>query len=157
MQDVVIVEAVRTAVGRYLGALKEVEAYDLAALILEAKDASIREGLLFRLCHDNFEPAAPARQDQPNRLDNVEQVLVDQPVAGTWQIRIHGHSVQEQQAYTLISTSNVTVINAANATVTREAPASANAGGSGGGGNVDLVLLLLAACNLFLAPRSKLA
>jgi acetyl-CoA C-acetyltransferase len=36
MQDVVIVEAVRTAVGRYLGALKEVEAYDLAALVLNA-------------------------------------------------------------------------------------------------------------------------
>jgi acetyl-CoA C-acetyltransferase len=36
MQDVVIVEAVRTAVGRYLGALKEVEAYDLAAQVLNA-------------------------------------------------------------------------------------------------------------------------
>ena len=36
MQDVVIVEAVRTAVGRYLGALKEVEAYDLAAAVLNA-------------------------------------------------------------------------------------------------------------------------
>jgi len=35
----------------------ERRAYDLAALILEAKDASIREGLLFRLCHDNFEEA----------------------------------------------------------------------------------------------------
>ena len=36
MQDVVIVEAVRTAVGRYLGALKEIEAYDLAAQVLNA-------------------------------------------------------------------------------------------------------------------------
>ena len=36
MQDVVIVEAVRTAVGRYLGALKDVEAYDLAAQVLNA-------------------------------------------------------------------------------------------------------------------------
>jgi len=36
MPDVVIVEAVRTAVGRYMGALKEVEAYDLAARVLDA-------------------------------------------------------------------------------------------------------------------------
>ena len=36
MQDVVIVEAVRTAVGRYMGALKQVEAYDLAARVLNA-------------------------------------------------------------------------------------------------------------------------
>ncbi len=36
MEDVVIVSAVRTPVGRYLGALKEVEAVDLAALVLNA-------------------------------------------------------------------------------------------------------------------------
>ncbi|MEJ2642656.1 MAG: thiolase family protein, partial [Desulfosarcinaceae bacterium] len=34
MEDVVIVSAVRTPVGRYMGALKSVEAYDLAALVL---------------------------------------------------------------------------------------------------------------------------
>jgi acetyl-CoA C-acetyltransferase len=36
MCDVVIVGAVRTAVGRYMGALKRVEAYDLAAAVLNA-------------------------------------------------------------------------------------------------------------------------
>lgn len=36
MQEVVIVNAVRTPVGRYMGALKSVEAYDLAALVLDA-------------------------------------------------------------------------------------------------------------------------
>jgi acetyl-CoA C-acetyltransferase len=36
MEDVVIVSAVRTPVGRYMGALKSVEAYDLAALVLNA-------------------------------------------------------------------------------------------------------------------------
>ncbi len=34
MREVVIISAVRTPVGRYLGALREVEAYDLAALVL---------------------------------------------------------------------------------------------------------------------------
>ncbi|MFO8049073.1 MAG: acetyl-CoA C-acyltransferase [Desulfosudaceae bacterium] len=36
MESVVITSAVRTPVGRYLGALKTVEAYDLGALVLEA-------------------------------------------------------------------------------------------------------------------------
>ena len=36
MKDIVIVSAARTPVGRYMGALKEVPAYDLAALILNA-------------------------------------------------------------------------------------------------------------------------
>ena len=36
MKDVVIVSAVRTPVGRYMGSLKEIPAYDLAALILNA-------------------------------------------------------------------------------------------------------------------------
>ena len=36
MRDVVIVSAARTPVGRYMGALKEIPAYDLAALILNA-------------------------------------------------------------------------------------------------------------------------
>lgn len=34
MKEVVIISAVRTPVGRYMGALKSVEAYDLAALVL---------------------------------------------------------------------------------------------------------------------------
>ncbi|MGD9113206.1 MAG: acetyl-CoA C-acyltransferase [Desulfobacterales bacterium] len=34
MQNAVIISAVRTPVGRYLGALKDVEAYDLASLVL---------------------------------------------------------------------------------------------------------------------------
>ena len=36
MHEVVIVSAVRTPVGRYMGSLKTVEARDLAALVLQA-------------------------------------------------------------------------------------------------------------------------
>jgi len=36
MKDVVIVSGARTAVGRYMGALKEIPAYDLAAAVLQA-------------------------------------------------------------------------------------------------------------------------
>jgi acetyl-CoA C-acetyltransferase len=50
MTEIVIVSAVRTPVGRYMGALKEVEAYDLAALVL--REAVARAGI------------APERVDQ---------------------------------------------------------------------------------------------
>ena len=43
MREVVIVSGVRTPVGRYMGALKSVEAYDLAALVL--KEAVKRVGI----------------------------------------------------------------------------------------------------------------
>ena len=36
MQEVVVISAVRTPVGRYMGALKNIEAYDLAARVLNA-------------------------------------------------------------------------------------------------------------------------
>ena len=43
MQEVVIVAGVRTPVGRYMGALKEVQPYDLAALVLN--EAARRAGI----------------------------------------------------------------------------------------------------------------
>ena len=36
MKEVVIISAVRTPVGRYMGSLKNIEAYDLAANVLNA-------------------------------------------------------------------------------------------------------------------------
>jgi acetyl-CoA C-acetyltransferase len=36
MNQPVIISAVRTPVGRYMGALRDVEAYDLASLVLNA-------------------------------------------------------------------------------------------------------------------------
>ena len=48
MKDIVIIGAVRTPVGRYLGALKNVEAYDLASLVLNEviKKANIQADLV---------------------------------------------------------------------------------------------------------------
>ncbi|MBC7360528.1 acetyl-CoA C-acetyltransferase [Desulfacinum infernum DSM 9756] len=43
MKDVVVVSGVRTPVGRYLGALRDVEAYDLAAVVL--REAILRVGI----------------------------------------------------------------------------------------------------------------
>ncbi|MBN4071927.1 chitobiase/beta-hexosaminidase C-terminal domain-containing protein, partial [bacterium AH-315-F18] len=38
-------------------------------------------------------PDQAARQDRPNRVDNIEQVQIEQPLAGTWTATITGRSV----------------------------------------------------------------
>jgi hypothetical protein len=51
------------------------------------------------------DPAAPAVQNQENRLDNIEQVFVDAPAPGVWRIEIHGFSVpQGPQPFSLVAT-----------------------------------------------------
>jgi hypothetical protein len=42
---------------------------------------------------DPADPVAPAQRDQPDRANNVEQVFVDRPEPGVWQLRIFGHSI----------------------------------------------------------------
>ncbi len=92
-------------------------------------------------------PSAPARQDLANRVDNVEQVLVDQPAAGQWQIRIHGHSVQQTQAFAMVNTMNFSVLSAAK-TPTAAEPSATSVASSGGGGSLDLFMILLSAVTL---------
>lgn len=54
---------------------------------------------------DPAHPAAPAVRTGPNRADNVEQVLVDDPVAGTWTVRVGGTSIPAgEQAFALVTT-----------------------------------------------------
>ncbi len=40
-------------------------------------------------------PAAPAQRNQPDRLNNVEQVVVDAPEPGEWTIRVRGYGVAD--------------------------------------------------------------
>jgi len=46
---------------------------------------------------DASNPLDVAVQDATNTLDNVEQVLVDNPVAGTWTVRVAGTSITDPQ------------------------------------------------------------
>ncbi len=48
------------------------------------------------------DPAAPATQVGPNRLDNVEQVRVSAPEAGVWQVVVRATRVQDNQAYAVV-------------------------------------------------------
>ena len=41
------------------------------------------------------DPSARARQNQANTVDNIEQVVVEAPEAGTWTIEVHGTTVPE--------------------------------------------------------------
>lgn len=41
------------------------------------------------------DPAAPAVRIQPDHVDNIEQVLVDQPQTGVWTVEIHGFNVPQ--------------------------------------------------------------
>ena len=44
---------------------------------------------------DPSNPSAPAVQTTRNSLDNIEQVLVNNPVAGQWRVVVQGHTVPE--------------------------------------------------------------
>jgi subtilisin family serine protease len=52
---------------------------------------------------DPLNPSAPAVRTSPNRLDNIEQVVVDNPAAGTWKLEVRGYNVpQGPQTYSLV-------------------------------------------------------
>ncbi len=51
---------------------------------------------------DPEHPAEPARQDRVNRRDNVEQICIETPIAGTYIIRIGGQvNMGDEQIYTI--------------------------------------------------------
>ncbi len=93
------------------------------------------------------DPAAAARQDRANHIDNVEQVLVNNPQPGQWQLRIRSYRVHGSQNFTLISTS--ISISKAVATTSATPISDSSVGKSGGGGSLGFfTLMLLAACRL---------
>ncbi len=54
---------------------------------------------------DPSQPQNPATATGPNTLDNQEQVIVDNPEAGTWTIHVRGTTVPEPgQSYALVFT-----------------------------------------------------
>ena len=44
---------------------------------------------------DPLDPAAPAVRTGPDHLNNIEQVVVDDPTPGTWFVQVHGFSVPQ--------------------------------------------------------------
>jgi hypothetical protein len=62
-------------------------------LDLEVLDPSSMQKFPWTL--DAAQPHNPAVQTAPNRKDNVEQVYVANPAAGTWTVRVRGFSVND--------------------------------------------------------------
>ena len=83
MKEVVIISGVRTPVGRYMGALKTIEAYDLAALVMNAalQKAGVQPGdvdeVVFGQSYQNgeygihFMNDAPINPANPTRMVNM--------------------------------------------------------------------------------------
>jgi hypothetical protein len=44
---------------------------------------------------DPCNPAAPADQNEPDHLNNVEQVVVDNPVSGIWTVEVKGYQINQ--------------------------------------------------------------
>lgn len=53
---------------------------------------------------DPFAPQEPARRDREDHTNNVEQVCVEEPIEGSWQVTVWGATVPEcEQTYCLIA------------------------------------------------------
>lgn len=102
------------------------------------------------------DPAASARQDRANHLDNVEQVLVKSPQAGQWQIRVRGYRVHGSQEFTLISTSNISTTAKAVAASTSTSVPAESGGGGGSLGLLSLILLAIASLWERRQPRCEM-
>ncbi|MBK9127293.1 MAG: S8 family serine peptidase [Phycisphaerales bacterium] len=76
-------------------------------------------------------PAAPAVRTQPNRVDNIEQVLIDAPAPGAYRIEVFGFNVaQGPQSFSLVATPQlVNCSSAGTASLDRNTYACASTAG----------------------------
>lgn len=72
---------------------------------------------------DPLNPAAPAVRTQEDHVNNIEQVVVDSPEAGQWQVRVAGGNVPEgPQAFSLAASPNLAAPGSLNIVVTSGIP-----------------------------------
>lgn len=83
---------------------------------------------------DAAHPAREAVQTRPNRSDNLEQARIANPAAGSWKIRVRGHSVtdvnQPAQGFVLISSQPIERLRVQRRAMPADAARVANASGS---------------------------
>jgi len=66
------------------------------------------DGTFYPWTLDPENPAAPAVRTQPDRLNNIEQVLIDNASAGTWTVQVIGYNVPEgPQDFALTASPNL--------------------------------------------------
>ena len=107
MKDVVIVSGVRTPVGRYMGSLKSVEAYDLAAIVLNevirkvGLDAKQVDEVIMGQAYQNGEYVNMARMGLLNAgwPETIPGVTIDRRCCtGLDVVRLAGALIQSGQA-----------------------------------------------------------
>jgi acetyl-CoA C-acetyltransferase len=112
MKEVVIVSAVRTPVGKYMGALKTVHAYDLAALVMNAVvekaglAASDVDEVIFGQSYQNGEYVNVARMGllTAGWPESIPGVTIDQRCCtGLQVVRVAAAMVQSGQAEAVVA------------------------------------------------------
>jgi len=121
MKDVVIVGAVRTPVGRYMGTLKSVEAYDLAAIVLNAVvqktnlDPQQVDEVIMGQAYQNGEYVNMARMGLLNAgwPESIPGVTLDRRCCtGLDVVRLAGALIQSGQAEIVVAAGVESMSNA---------------------------------------------
>ncbi|WP_022667070.1 S8 family serine peptidase [Desulfospira joergensenii] len=103
---------------------------------------------------DPASPSADAQQNQADRVNNLEQVAVDAPVQGTWEVSIAGHSVPEgPQPFSLVA-DNGPVRRPLDLILALDISDSMNSAPPGGGPVATKIELLRQAVEIFLETWS---
>ena len=112
MKEVVLISGVRTPVGKYMGALKTIEAYDLAALVMDAAIKKINinpdqvDEVLFGQAYQNGEYVNIARMGllTAGWPEKIPGVTIDQRCCtGLQVVRMAGALIQAEQAEIVVA------------------------------------------------------
>jgi hypothetical protein len=71
---------------------------------------------------DPLNPSAAAVQTQANNVDNIEQVLVDNPAAGVWRIEVYGLNVPQGPQSFSLSASPTLIACSSQGTIALDSP-----------------------------------
>ncbi len=144
--------------------LKITLAWDDPAAAEEANPALINDLDLVVIAPDGsrhhpwtLNPAAPsaaADRDQVDRINNLEQVVVDAPAEGTWEVSIVGHSVAEGPQLFSVVADNGPIRRPLDMILALDISDSMNSAPAGGGAVATKIELLRQAAELFLQTWS---
>lgn len=103
---------------------------------------------------DPANPATPAVRIQADHINNLEQVVVDNPVPGTWEISVVGTSVPEGPQYFSVLADNGPIRQPVDLILALDISSSMNSSPPGGGAVPSKIALLKQAVELFLQTWS---
>ncbi|MBN2129313.1 MAG: S8 family serine peptidase [Sedimentisphaerales bacterium] len=99
-------------------------------------------------------PSAAAQRNQADRINNLEQVEVDAPMEGTWEVSVVGHSVPDGPQFFSVVADNGPIRRPLDLILALDVSNSMNSAPSGGGAVPTKIALLRQAVELFLQTWS---